>query len=61
MNAGGAIALAYLGQGRSEDEIWARVDGIRDTVAEILNEAREQGESPVVAAGRRVERLLSRS
>jgi leucine dehydrogenase len=61
VNAGGAVALAYLSQGGSEEEIWARVDGIRDTVAEILREAREQGESPVVAAGRRVERILSRS
>jgi leucine dehydrogenase len=58
VNAGGAIALAYLGQGRSEDEIWARVDRIRDTVAEILAEAAEGGDSPVVAARRRVERVL---
>jgi leucine dehydrogenase len=58
VNAGGAIALAYLGQGRSEREIWSRVDGIRDTVAGILAEAAERGESPVAAARRRVERVL---
>jgi leucine dehydrogenase len=60
VNAGGAIALAYLGQERSETEIQARVDGIEETVAEILAEAAERGESPVAAAGRRVERMLAR-
>jgi leucine dehydrogenase len=58
VNAGGAIALSYLGRGRSEEEIWDRVDGIQGTVAEILAEAAERDESPVVAAGRRVERML---
>jgi len=58
VNAGGAIALGYLSRNRPEPEIWERVDGIQETVAEILEEAKERGESPVVAARRRVERVL---
>lgn len=58
VNAGGAIALAFLAQGRPDDEIWARVDGIEGTVDGILAEAGERAESPVEAARRRVERVL---
>jgi leucine dehydrogenase len=58
VNAGGAIALGYMSRKRPEAEIWQRIDGIQETVAGILAEARERGESPVVAARSRVERVL---
>lgn len=58
VNAGGAIALGYMAKDRGEEEILRRVDAIRDTLREILAEARERGESPLDAAARRVERVL---
>jgi glutamate dehydrogenase/leucine dehydrogenase len=62
INAGGAAAFAALRQGiRDERELYGRVDGIASTLAEIFEEARDGQESPVRAAGRRVERVLRRA
>ena len=62
VNAGGAISFAYLGQGISEPaELFAKVDSIGVTLAEILQEAEERDESTLAAAERRVARTLERA
>jgi leucine dehydrogenase len=61
VNAGGAMAFALVYDGERDTEtLERRVAGIGNTLDEIFNEAAEIGESPVVAAMRRVERVLSR-
>jgi leucine dehydrogenase len=61
VNAGGAISFAYLGKGVSEPaELFAKVDSIGTTLAEILREAEDRGESTLAAAERRVARTLAR-
>jgi len=60
INAGGALSFALLGQGLTDEEsLMARMDGIGETVGEVLSEAADRGESPVEAALRRVERKLA--
>lgn len=61
INAGGAISFAHLGEGVCDSaELFARVDSIGSTLAEILLEAEERGESTLAAAQRRVNRALAR-
>lgn len=57
-NSGGAIAFAMLGQGAGEEEIGERIDGLTEELGEILAEAEREGCSPLVAARRRVVRML---
>ena len=59
INAGGALAFALLIGGETESEVlFTRMTDIGETVAEVLREAARSDESPVTAAGRRVERTL---
>jgi len=60
INAGGAVAFALLQSVGSGEALMQRVEPIGQTVRELLIEASEAGESPVHAAGRRVERNLRR-
>jgi leucine dehydrogenase len=60
INAGGAMSLGLAGSGsRDPQELFARVETIGTSLAEIFREASEHSESPVHAARRRVERVLS--
>jgi leucine dehydrogenase len=62
VNAGGALAFAMHGEGeRDAATLMARMDRIGQTVADLLAEAAERGESPLLAARRRVERVLDRA
>ena len=62
VNAGGALAFALHGEGeRDPATLLARMDRIGETVAAVLAEAAERGESPQRAARRRVERVLDRA
>lgn len=59
VNAGGALAFTLIHQGeRNVAELDRRVQGIGDAVHEILAEADSAGESPLMAAERRVQRVL---
>lgn len=60
-NAGGAIAFARLSEDphAAADDLYARVEVLEGTMAEILAEAAERGETPLRAAERRVERALA--
>lgn len=59
INAGGALAFALLIGGEGDtDVLFDRMTDIGSTVAEVLSEAAKNDESPVTAAGRRVERTL---
>jgi leucine dehydrogenase len=61
VNGGGAGAFGLLALGvQDRARILAKVDGIGTALREIFREAAERGESPVHAAGRRVERILAR-
>lgn len=60
INGGGAMAFGLLWLGREEvGGLEERVRGIGDVLREVFAEARERDESPVVAAGRRVDRVLA--
>lgn len=60
INAGGAMSFALLGQNMIDrEDILREMDTIGLSVREILGEAAERNESPVVAALRRVERNLA--
>lgn len=62
INGGGALAFALLGAGELDSEaVMARMEDVGRTVGELLREARERGESPVVSADRRVQRVLDRA
>jgi leucine dehydrogenase len=61
VNGGGAIALILLEQHAAEPEIWSRIEGIEASVREILDQARDTGDTPLAAAQRRVEGLLRRA
>ncbi len=61
INAGGALALPLLRDGVSRDEAFERVAKIGETVAEILSDAAEAGETPLKAARRFAERALDRA
>lgn len=62
INAGGAMSFALMGQNIIDrEQILREMDSIGVSVREILAEAVERGESPVVAALRRVERSLVRA
>lgn len=61
VNAGGAIALPLLGQGRPPNEIDARIRNIERTMEEILAEAVERKESPFHSAAKRVRRVLEQA
>jgi len=59
INAGGALAFALLLGGESDfDVLFERMKEIGRTVADVLREAADHDESPVISAGRRVERRL---
>lgn len=59
INAGGAAAFGLMATGgRSDTTIHARVDAIGQTLREIFRVATERGESPVIAARRRVDEVL---
>lgn len=60
-NAGGAVALGGLeALGMSEDDVTRQIVSIGAAQLEIFQEAKRNGESPVHAAMRRVERVLER-
>ncbi len=59
-NAGGAAYCSGLGTGVARSELEARVLRIGTILTEVFNEAREGDESPLLAAERRVERVLGR-
>lgn len=62
LNAGGALAFALHGEGeRDPATLLQRMDRIGETVAAVLAEAAERDESPLLAARRRVERVLDRA
>lgn len=62
VNGGGALAFALLGQGEKDfDAIMLRMEDVGQMIRELLQEARERGESPVVSADRRVERVLDQA
>ena len=62
INAGGAAAFGLLAAGeRDEAAIHARVDEIGRTLREIFAVAAERDESPVIAARRKVDEVLSGS
>jgi leucine dehydrogenase len=59
VNAGGALAFTLIHQGeRNVAELDCRVRGIGDALHEILAEADSAGGSPLMAAERRVQRVL---
>jgi leucine dehydrogenase len=60
-NAGGALSFALMMRGAPPVEIEARLDGLGATVGEIFREAEAQGETPLAAAARRVEAVLTRA
>ena len=61
INAGGALAFGLMQDGLTdESELHARVRGLGDITREILEEGRRLGESPVMAANRRVQRVMER-
>jgi ElaB/YqjD/DUF883 family membrane-anchored ribosome-binding protein len=52
--------LPALDSGKvTEDEVRNRIGRIADTLDEIFREARDNGESPVASAKRRVDRILA--
>ncbi len=60
INAGGAWAFSLMHEGLRDDAaIFERVDGIGVAIGDILRQARESGASPLVAARRRVDRILA--
>lgn len=59
INAGGAMALIGLNDEPDREVIFGRVAGIGATVSSLLREASDNGESPIAAARRRVERVLA--
>ena len=60
INGGGAMSFGLMSSGEKDPEVLRhQVESIGDTVGELLIEAAERGESPVVAANRRVERVLA--
>lgn len=60
INAGGALAISLMETGiEDREELFARVETLGQTVAEILAEAAEQGVDPLTAARVRVDRLLA--
>jgi leucine dehydrogenase len=62
INAGGALSFALLDRGLGDRQaLLQKMDAIGDSVAEILREAASNGESPVVAAQRRVDRALAKA
>ncbi len=62
VNAGGAVALAMIGQGETDEaRIMARVGQIGRSLSEILVEAASRNESPTYAAARVVAKRLEAS
>ena len=62
INAGGALSFSLLDKGLSDRQaLLEQMDVIGDSVAEILQEAGSKGDSPVVAAQRRVDRALAKA
>jgi len=60
-NGGGALAFGLIHRGaHDERDLFRRVDSIRDSLGEVLDEARRHDESPLAAARRRVQRALAR-
>ncbi len=60
INAGGAWAFHLMHDGLTDDAaIFERVDGIGGALHDIFSEARQSGASPLVAARRRVDRILA--
>jgi leucine dehydrogenase len=61
INAGGAMAFGLMAQGIEDEAVlFQRVEGIGSSLREIFREAAEGTESPVLAARRRVDRILAR-
>lgn len=62
INAGGALAFSLLDQGIGDTEVLLeKMDVIGGSVTEILHEAASEGEAPIVAAQRRVDRALAKA
>jgi leucine dehydrogenase len=60
INGGGAMSFGLMSAGEKDPAVLRRkVEGIGDTVRELLREAAARGESPVAAADRRVQRVLA--
>lgn len=60
VNGGGALAFALHGEGLTDlDELERRMVQVGETVRDLLEEATERCELPLVAARRRVERALA--
>ncbi len=60
INGGGAYAFGLLERGdQGKAAVYERMDEIGTTLAAILREAAERDESPLIAARRRVERVLA--
>lgn len=61
INGGGALSFGLMELGETDrDHLFARVEALGDSLAEIFTEAAERGESPLRATHRRVERALER-
>jgi len=61
INAGGALAFGLKARGTTDPaRLRERVSGLGATLSEIFDEASAQGESPLRAAQRRIERVLGR-
>lgn len=59
INGGGALALGLIELGVTDSrELFARVETLGDSLADIFLEAAERGESPLATIQRRVERVL---
>jgi leucine dehydrogenase len=61
INAGGAISLPMFGEGRTVEAVRDRVARIEQTLGEIFDEAAVAGESPLLAAERRVQSVLEQA
>lgn len=58
-NGGGALAFGLMAAGETdEDLLRERVEGLGDTMRDVLAEARRNGESPAATMKRRVRERL---
>lgn len=60
VNAGGALSMGLFGEGTvKEEEIIPKIERLEDAVSDILSLALANGETPLEAADRRVQRVLA--
>jgi leucine dehydrogenase len=60
VNGGGAVSLAMVDEGADFEEIRKEIGKMDDRLTKIFREAKEKNESPVYAAARMVESVLTR-